>query len=158
MSAGLGAQDVPPWRGRGLLYVAGAALLAFGLRGIVQDVNGWTHPAYWASSIVLLAVVHDLVLAPVVLAVGGLLRHAVRGAARPYLATGAALSGVALAVAWPGLRGDGRLPDNPTVLPLDYAAGLRAALLVLWLGLLATFVVRTLRCRRSAPRHRSDSP
>lgn len=137
--------DVPPWRGRLLLYAVGAALLAFGLRGIARNVNGWTHPTYWAPVLVLFALAHDLVLVPVVFAVAVPLGRLVRGTVRPYLAAGLALSGVALALAWPGLRGYGRLPDNPSVLPLDYAAGLRTTLLVLWLVLFATFVLHALR-------------
>ena len=137
--------DVPAWRGRFVLYLLGAALLVFGLRGIARDVNGWTHPTYWAPVLVLFALAHDLVLVPLVFAIATGLGRLVRGPARRYLAAGLALSGVALALAWPGLRGYGRLPDNPSVLPLDYAAGLRAVLLVLWLGLLAAFLVRALR-------------
>ena len=70
--------DVPPWRGRGLLYALGAALLAFGLRGIARDVNGWTHPTYWAPLLVLFALAHDLRAGP-----AGLRR---RRAARPLRA------------------------------------------------------------------------
>lgn len=137
--------DVPPWRGRFVLYLLGAALLAFGLRGIARDVNGWTHPTYWAPVLVLFALAHDLVLVPLVFAAATLLGRLVPGSARRYLAAGLALSGVALALAWPGLRGYGRLPDNPSVLPLDYGFGLRTVVLVLWLGLLTTFLVRALR-------------
>lgn len=144
--------DVPPWRGRFVLYVLGAALLTYGLRGIARDANGWTHPTYWAPVLVVFALAHDLVLVPLVFAVAAVLGRLVRGPARRYLAAGLALSGVALALAWPGLRGYGRLPDNPSVLPLDYASGLRTVLLVLWLGLLAAFLVHALREElRSAP-------
>lgn len=101
--------------------------------------------------LVLLALAHDLVLVPVVFGVAAVLRRLVPGPARRYLASGLALSGVALAVAWPGLRGYGRLPDNATVLPSDYAAGLRTVLVVLWLALLAVFVVRTLLDELRAP-------
>ena len=100
---------------------------------------------YWATVLVLFAVAHDLLLVPLVFAVAVPLRRLVRGPARPYLAAGTALSGVALALAWPGLRADGRLPDNPSVLPLDYASGLRAVLLVVWLSLLAAFFLHALR-------------
>ena len=137
--------DVAPWRGRGLLYAGGVVFLAYGLRGIVQDVHGWTHPVYWAIVLVLFAVAHDLLLVPLVFAVAVPLRRLVPGPARPYLAARSALSGVAVALAWPGLRGDGRLPDNPSVLPLDYASGLRSVLLVLWLALLAAFLLHALR-------------
>ena len=147
--------DVPPWRGRWLLYTLGVALLGFGLRGIARDVNGWTHPTYWAPVLVLFALAHDLVLVPLVFAVAVPLGRLVRGPARPYLAAGLALSGVALALAWPGLHGYGRLPDNATVLPLDYASGLRTVLFVLWIALLAAFLARAhvtaARGRRAAP-------
>lgn len=150
--------DVPPWRGRLLLYAVGSALLAFGLQGIARNVNGWTHPAYWAPVLVLFALAHDLVLVPLVFAVAVPLGRLVRGTARPYLVAGLALSGVALAVAWPGLRGYGRLPDNPSVLPLDYAAGLRTTLLVLWLVLFTVFVLQALRAELSCFRQPLPPP
>ena len=149
--------DVPPWRGRWLLYAAGAALLVFGLVGIARDVNGWTHPTYWVVVLVLFAVAHDLVLVPLVFAVAVPLGRTVRGTARPYLAVGLGRSGLALVVAWPGLRGYGRLPDNASVLPLDYASGLRTTLVVLWLAVLVAWAAGVLRRRRadagSAPEH-----
>lgn len=149
--------DVPPWRGRLLLYAVGTALLAFGLRGIARNVNGWTHPTYWAPALVLFALAHDLVLVPLVFAVAVPLGRLVRGTVRPYLAAGLALSGVTLALAWPGLRGYGRLPDNPSVLPLDYAAGLRTTLLILWLVLLAAFVMHALRAELARSRRAASA-
>ncbi len=154
-SGGPAGGEVPPWRGRFLLYLLGTALLAFGLRGIARDVHGWTHPTYWAPVLVLFALAHDMVLVPLVFGVATALGRLVHGPARRYLAAGLALSGIALALAWPGLRGYGRLHDNPSVLPLDYASGLRTALLALWLALLAAYLVRALptKLHRSRPAH-----
>lgn len=144
---------VPPWRGRWALYGAGLAALGFGLAGIVRDTNGWTNPVYWTAAVVVLALAHDLVVVPAVFAVAVPLARLARRRVRPYLAAGLAMSALALAVAWPGLRGYGRLDDNAGVLPLDYGAGLRHVLFAIWLGLALVYAVRNGRRR-----HRSPAP
>ncbi len=136
---------VPPWRGRGLLYLLGAGLLAFGLAGILRNAHGWTHPALWAALVVTAAVAHDLVLVPLVFALGVPLTGVMSTGVRRYLATGLGLSLVLLVLAWPGLHSPGRLPDNSTVLPLDYGHGLVLSLALLWSGLFLAYVLTALR-------------
>lgn len=132
-----------------MLYLLGAGALAFGLRGILQDAHGWTHPLYWAVALVIAAVAHDLVLVPLVFAVAVPLGRVLPVLVRGYVTTGLAVSGVLLVVSWSGLRGYGRLPDNPSVLPLDYGSGLRTSLTVLWLALLALALVRAFRTEQT---------
>lgn len=136
--------DVAPWPGRWLLYLLGAGLLTFGLGGIVRDTHGWTHPVLWAALLVAAAVAHDLVLVPLVFALGRPLSRLTSAGTRRYLATGLGLSLVLLVLAWPGLHSTGR-PDNPSVLPLDYGHGLGLSLLVLWSGLFTAYVLTALR-------------
>lgn len=149
-AATTGTGEVPRWRGRYVLYVAGILMLAFGLRGILRNPGGDTNPVFWLPVLVLAAVAHDLVLVPLVSLVAVPLRRALPGPVGPYVVTGVALSGVLTAVAWAGLRGYGRLRDNPSVLPLDYGRGLLITLGVVWLGLLAGFLVSRSRRRRSS--------
>ena len=145
--------DLAACRGRWLLYLLGAGLLASGLTGIVRDAHGWTHPVLWAVLLGALAVAHDLVLVPLVFALGLPLSHLMPIGVRRYLATGLGLSLVLLTIAWPGLHSPGRPPDNPTVLPLDYGHGLVLALGVLWSGLFLAYVLVALRSelRRGRP-------
>lgn len=134
-----GPADPAPWRGRYLLYAVGAVLIATGLRGILHNTHGWENPPYWAGLLVAGAVGHDLLLAPLVFAAAVLLMRAVPHRSRPLVATGLVVSGVLAVVALPGIRGSGRLPDNPTILPLDYGRGLLVSLAVTWsvVGLVA---------------------
>ena len=78
-------------------------------------------------------------------ALGLPLSHLMPMGARRYVATGLGLSLVLVAVAWPGLHSTGRLPDNPSVLPLDYGSGLLPSLTVLWIVLLVAYVLNALR-------------
>ncbi len=143
---------VAPWRGRWLLYLLGAGLLVPGLAGIARNAHGWTHPGLWAALLVAGAVAHDLVLVPLVFALGRPLSRTTATGARRYLATGLGLSLVLLVIAWPGLHSPGRPPDNPTVLPLDYGHGLALALGVLWSGLFLSYVLAALRSELRAGR------
>ena len=105
------------------------------------------------------AVTHDLVLVPLVFALGRPLAHLLPVGARRWLATGLALSLVLLVLAWPGLHSPGRPPDNPTVLPLDYGRGLVLSLAVLWSGLFLVYVMASLRSELRRPAVPSaDSP
>lgn len=140
-----GPPDPPPWRGRFLLYGTGAALVLVGLRGIAHNTHGWENPPYWAGLLVAGAVGHDLLLAPAVFAGAVLLMRTVPHRDRPPVATGLVVSAVLVLVALPGLRGSGRLPDNPTILPLHYGRGLLVSLAVTWGIVGAAALVRAVR-------------
>lgn len=144
-------EGVPRWRGRFLLYGVGAVLLFIGLRGILRHADGGSDPLRWALLVTVGAVAHDLLLVPVVSAVGWPLRH-LRPPLRAGVATGLALSGVLLVVAWPALGRYGARSDNPSVLPLDYPHGLAVALGVVWGALLVVVLVRALQLRRGRRR------
>jgi hypothetical protein len=140
-----GADDTTTSR-RGL--VAGLALgvpvMAYAVRGVLVDAH-LTHPAELARWIVGLAVLHDLVVVPLVLAVGAALRR--RVPARAWAPVRAALLATAVlaAVGWPFVRGYGRNPTVPSLLPRDYAAGLLAAIAVTWLFAALGIAVRRRR-------------
>src|SRR5690349_14802580 len=91
--------------------VVGLAVMTYGIRGLLVDAAA-TRPTKAAEWLVAADLLHDLVLIPIVLAVGWLTRRLVPEALRWPIR--AALIGTALAVAigWIPLRGYGRLTDN----------------------------------------------
>ncbi|MGJ9413739.1 hypothetical protein ACHAAC_13635 [Aeromicrobium sp. CF4.19] len=82
-----------------------------------QDVDQLVSAGIWLAAGVLL---HDAVLAPVVLAVMWLAARALPGWSRPAAATGFVVLGSVSIVAIPVLGRFGARSDNPTLLPRDY--------------------------------------
>jgi hypothetical protein len=119
---------------RGLLVglALGLPLMAYAVRGAFVDER-LTHPAELARWIVGLAIVHDLVLVPLVLALGAAVHRLVPPRARPPIRAALLTTATLTAVAWPFLRGYGRNPTVPSLLPRNYTTGLLAALTLTWL-------------------------
>jgi hypothetical protein len=134
---------------RGLLagLVLGLPIMAFGLRGAFAEAAR-VHPAELASWIAGAAVVNDLVLLPAVLLAGRAVRRVVPASLWPAVRTGLVASGVLALVSWPFVRGYGRSVDNPSLLPRDYATGVGAALVAVWLAAAAWALVDRWRRRR----------
>lgn len=128
---------------RGLLVglLLGLPILAFGIRGVLIDADR-THPAELARWIIGAAVLHDVVLVPVVLAVGVALRRVVPARAWPSVRWVLTTAAVLAAIAWPSLRGYGRASSNPSLLPRDYALGLVESIVAVALAALAYAAVR----------------
>ena len=118
-----------------IALVVGTAIMAFGVRGALTNAAG-THPAAMFSWIAGGDLLHDAILMPIVLVVGALLARLVREPWRTPLRAGVLLSVLLLAIAWPALRGYGRarVPDNPTVQPLDYSTAVLTVLGIVWIG------------------------
>jgi len=126
----------------------GGPLMVFALWGLFAE-SAATDPPAFARWFVGGVVVHDLVLAPLVCAAGILLGRVV---APPWLApvrTGLFASAVVLAVGWAPLWGTGRdrVPDNPSVQPLDYGPAVATVLALVWLGVAAWAGVVAVRHR-----------
>jgi hypothetical protein len=109
---------------RGLLVglALGVPVMVFGVRGILLDARD-THPAELARWLVGAAVVHDLVLLPVVGGLGWALRRLTPAPAWPVVRAGAVAVGTLALVAWPYAAGYGASPGNPSLLPRDYVLG-----------------------------------
>lgn len=105
----------------------GGSIMAFGLVGLFLDAER-THPAQWVRWFVGAALVHDLLLAPVVFGTG----HMVRGWGST-VRYGIVASGVLVLIAYPSVRGFGRNPANPSILPSNYAVNLLVLLGLVWL-------------------------
>lgn len=127
---------------RGLLVglALGVPVMAYAVRGAVVDEHV-THPFELARWVVGLAVVHDVVLVPIVLAVGVGLRRVVPATAWPPVRAGLLTTAVLGVVAWPFVRGYGRSSTIPSLFPRNYAAGLLAALAVVWLLVAAWWLI-----------------
>jgi hypothetical protein len=109
---------------------AGGVIIVFGVHSALAASHR-TRPAVLARWIVGAAIVHDLGWIAVV-GVASLATRWVPATLRPPLRWAVATSAILTLVAWPFVRGYGRNPGNPSLLPRSYAAGLLAYLAVIW--------------------------
>ena len=126
--------------------VAGWAVIAFGVRGIIQHSVD-TRPGNLARFVVGGALLHDLVVAPLAIGVGVLVARAVPGRARAVVQGALAITAIVALFAYPLVRAYGLAANNPTSLPHNYAANLLVVLGVVW-AVAAALVI--LRIRRPA--------
>lgn len=122
--------------------LVGSGLATVGVVSALEE----SKPVLLAGWVVGLAVAHDLVVAPVVLGVGRLVRR------WPSVAVGLLLSGVVVLFAFPFVRGYGRRADDPSALPRDYRAGLLVVLAVIWAAVALRALVNGLLSRSCPPR------
>jgi hypothetical protein len=106
-AGGAGRQPRGFWIGLAL----GLPLMAVGLVGAFDNAAR-THPAELGRGVVA--------------------RRVTPAAAWPAVRWALATSGVVALVAWPFVRGYGRRPANPSLLPRDYALGTWVALAAVW--------------------------
>jgi hypothetical protein len=140
--------------GRGPLFwasaAAGWAVIGWGVRGALHH-HVDTRPAQLVRFLLGGALVHDLVLAPVVLLAGVGLSRTVRGRWRAPVQAALLVAGTLILFTYPELRGFGHALHNPTSLPHNYTANL---LLVLGAVAVGTVTVALLTARRRSPEHR----
>ncbi len=148
------APDTPP-RGASVWIgmAVGIPVFAFGIAGALVNSRA-TQPVKFATWLVGADVAHDAIVAPVVGLVGWLLVRLVRKPWRAPIRAGLIASACAVAVAWAPLHGYGRIPDNPSLSPLDYATAVLTAIGIVWAVCTVWIAVIALR-RRSA---REPSP
>jgi hypothetical protein len=111
--------------------VVGWASIGYGVRGVVVD-RAATQPTDLARWFGGLLVLHDLAVVPVALAVAWLVGRAVPGPAVVPVRLGLASSAIAIALAFPLVRGYGERSGNPSLLPLPYERNLLVVLGVVW--------------------------
>jgi hypothetical protein len=111
-----------------------------------QDTDQLVSAAVWLAAGVVL---HDAVLAPVVLGVVYVGSRLVPAPARVPAAAALVVLGSATVLAIPVLGRFGALPDNPTLLDRDYTAGW---LVLAGLVVLAAGAATLVRSRRQQPR------
>jgi hypothetical protein len=127
---------------------AGTAVIAFGLVGALSH-SGATDPTQLLTWTVGAAVVHDALLAPVVIAFGLVTARYVPVTVRVPVRVGLALSGLVTALAWPYLRGYGYRASNPSALPFQYGRNLVIVLAAIWVSVATATLGRRL-LRKSA--------
>ena len=139
----LGSAAAPLWRW--LFLVPGFAAVGWGALGLLRDDR--VHLPAWLAWFVGSALVHDLVVAPLVVVVGAALARLLPRPARPPIVVGLVVSGVLTLVALPFIL-DLTTSLEPGFLPLDYGRNL----LLLIAGVMAVAgvwaVAATVRARR----------
>lgn len=135
----------------GRLFWPGVALgwivTTVGVWGLVSDSDR-TQPTESVRFVVGAAIVHDLLLAPVVILAGWALAKAVPARARGPVQAALLVSAVVALFSVPFVRGYGRVAPNPSILPRNYAAGLTIILVAIWV---ATALVVAYRWWRARP-------
>ena len=127
--------------------VAGLGFIAAGVRGLLHDHTA-TQPDDLVKWLLGAGVVHDAVIAPVVVALAWLTGRALPVRARGPVRLGLIATAMLTVFAWPLVQGWGRRAANPSALPLDYGRNLVAVLAAIWLAVLVSITVRMTRTRR----------
>ena len=114
-----------------LVIIGGFSVMAWALLGVFRE-HERTAPASWFTWVIGGAVLHDVVLLPLVLLVGttfaAISRPGVRSALRWSVAVGAVVTLASI----PVLARFGARSDNPSLLPLPYVRNI----VILWCVLL----------------------
>ncbi len=140
-------------REHGRLFWAATALgwvvIAFGVWTLLQR-SGATRPLSFGSWFVGLALVHDLVLAPIVAAIAVILGPRIPSRLRGPVIGGLIVSGALVLVSLPPLLGT-RVVDNPSLLPRNYGTGLLIGLALTWSVIAVIAVAVRRRATRGGP-------
>jgi hypothetical protein len=126
----------------------GWGLITAGVVGMFSQRDRTT-PFQLVRYVVGFLLVHDLVVAPVVIGVGWLMSRAVPPVARGPVRAALALSALVIAFSWPLLRRYGEHATNDSALPLDYGRTVPVVLGVVWLAALVVLAVRVISARRA---------
>jgi hypothetical protein len=123
------------WTGnRSVFFAAGIlgwTLMGFGVWTLWHDATR-SHPGDWIKWFAGAALVHDFVIAPIVFAIAVGLSRAVPPSYQRIVQFATAATGLFTLIAWPLIRGYGRTPANPSILPGNYVRGLLIVLAVVW--------------------------
>jgi hypothetical protein len=132
---------------RRALVGSGALLIAYAISGALadRDLKGGA-----LIFLVAVLVVHDALLLPLSIGVGVLIGRIVPPRLRTPVRVAAVVSLAVTVVALPLVLGRGRVPDNPSILPLNYGRGLLVVYAAVW-ATAAGFAVARHRPRRRSP-------
>ncbi len=123
----------------------GWAVIAYGVRGIFQH-SLETRPSQLARFVVGGALLHDLVVAPLVILAGVAVARAVPGRARGVVQAALVVTGIVALFSYPLVRAYGLAANNPTSLPHNYARNLMIVLGLVW-AVAATLALLRVRAR-----------
>lgn len=124
-----------------LTAALGWAVIAVGLRGIFQHAID-TRPRDLARFVVGGALIHDLIVAPLVLLAAAALTRIARPRARSAITAAVIVSAVVALFSYPLVRAYGLAANNPTSLPHNYAGNLTIVLGIVWAGAALALVSR----------------
>jgi hypothetical protein len=113
------------------MLLLGWGLMAFGVVGLIHN-SSRTHPDQWVKWFFGSLVAHDFIVAPVVFTIGAFLVARIPALSRAPIQGGLIATGIITLMSWPFLRGYGRDPSNPSVLPNNYAVSLVIVVAVAW--------------------------
>ena len=136
--------------------VAGWAVIGFGLRGVFQHSLD-TRPANLAKFVVGGALLHDLVVAPLVILVGVVVARAVPRRTRAVVQGALVVTAVLALFSYPLVRAYGLAANNPTSLPHNYTANLLVVLGAVW-AVAALLVLLRVRSRSDAAARTASRP
>jgi hypothetical protein len=133
--------------------VIGGAVMAFGIRGVLMQ-SAATRPAELARYVIGADLLHDLLFAPIVIALGWVVVRLVPRAWSVPVQAGLVASGVVALVGWAAWRGYGHatVPDNPTVQPLDYTTAILTVWGIVWVAVAVWIAVRARHRRANGAR------
>lgn len=133
--------------------VAGWVVVLVGIRGLLLNATAPmpTHPSGWIQVFVGANLGHDFVLVPLVLLIGWLVVRTVPSSVRAPIQAGLIASGIVAFYAYPSVRGFGRRPGNPSILPQNYGRGLLLVLAFIWLIVAGILVWSAQRRTRANP-------
>lgn len=110
---------------------AGWVVIGVGVRGIfMKSID--TRPSNLAKFVVGGALLHDLLIAPVVIVLGVALARAVPGRARATVQGALAVTAILALFSYPLVRAYGLATNNPTSEPHNYTLNLLIVLGVVW--------------------------
>jgi len=121
--------------------VVGWVVIAVGIRGLFSHRLD-TRPANLATFVVGGALLHDLVIAPVVLLAAVALTRLLPSQARATVKAALVITGVLALFSYPLVRAYGLATHNPTSLPRDYALNLTIVLGLVWAVAAGALIVR----------------
>jgi hypothetical protein len=123
--------------------------MAYGVVGMI-GASAATQPKNLAAFLLGAGIVHDAVIAPVVVIVGWLVSRLLPPLARVPVWFALAATGLLVAFTWPLVRGWGRRTANPSLLPFDYGRNVAIGVAVIWVVAFAEIVRRIVASRRTA--------
>jgi hypothetical protein len=113
-------------------------------------VRSDVHPFELARWVVASDLAHDLIAAPIVVAVAWLVGRWLPAPVRVPVRWALASTAILALIAWPFVRGYGRNPTIPSLLDRNYATGLTAYVVAVWVLAVAWAVVGMVRARRTS--------
>ncbi|MFI5494471.1 hypothetical protein [Actinoplanes sp. NPDC051859] len=128
-----------------MLIGSGTLVIAYALSGAIADTD---LDAGALVFLVAVLVAHDALLLPLAIGAGVLINRLHPPQLRTPVRVAAVLSLAVTIVALPLALGRGRVPDNPSILPLNYLHGLLIVHAVIWSAAAITVAVRWRRRQR----------